>query len=170
MAELKGQTCHLCGENKLTLKEEELDIPHFGKTYVLSMECEGCGFRKSDIETAEDKEPCKYTLDFDSEADLNIKIVKSGEATVKIPHIITIEPGVVSEGYITNIEGLLERVKKVIESTIEGEDDEDVKNKARNMVKKLGRALVGREKLKIIIEDPSGHSTILSEKAVRSKL
>ena len=170
MSELKGQKCHLCGENKLTLKEEELDIPHFGKTYVLSMECEGCGFKKSDLECVEKKEPCRYTLDFESEADLNIKIVKSGEATIKIPHIITIEPGVVSEGYITNVEGLLDRIKKVIESTIDCEEDEDIKNKAKNQVKKLSRALVGREKLKIIIEDQSGHSAILSEKAVRSKL
>jgi zinc finger protein len=170
VSELKNQKCHLCGENKLILREQDVDIPHFGLTYVLSMECEACGFKKSDIECAEKKEPCKYAFDFESEADLNIKIIKSGEATVKIPHIITIEPGVVSEGYITNIEGLLDRIKKVIESTIDGEEDEEIKNKARNQVKKLGRALVGREKLKIIIEDPSGHSAILSDKAIRSKL
>jgi len=170
MAELKGQPCHLCGEKKLILKEEELDIPYFGKVYVLSMECEACGFKKSDIEPAEDKEPAKYTFEVESEEDLNVRIVKSGEATVKIPHIITMEPGVASEGYVTNVEGLLEKIKKTIESSIEGEEDEEIKNKGRNLVKKLGRALVGREKLKIIIEDPSGHSVIISDKAQKSKL
>lgn len=170
MAELKGQKCHLCGENRLTLKEEELDIPFFGKLFVLSMECSGCGYRKADIEPAEPKEPCRYTIEIDSDADLNIKVVKSGEATVKIPHVITIEPGVTSDGYVTNIEGLLEKVKKMIESSVEGEEDEDIKNKGRNLIKKLNKALVGREKLKIIIEDPTGHSAIISDKAQKSKL
>lgn len=170
MAELKGQECHLCGEKKLILREEELEIPHFGKVYVLTMECEACGYKKSDIEPAEAKEPCRYTLEIESDADLNIRIVKSGEATVKIPHIITMEPGVASEGYITNVEGLLEKVKKIIESSLEAEEDEDAKNKGRNLVKKLGKALVGREKLKIIIEDKTGHSAIISDKAQKTKL
>jgi len=170
MAEIKGQPCHLCGENKLILREEEMELPYFGKVFILSMQCEGCGFRKSDIEPAQEKEPAKFTFDFENEDDLNVKIVKSADATVKIPHVITIEPGVASEGYVTNIEGLLEKIKKTIESAVEGEEDEDAKNKGRNLVKKLGKALVGREKLKIIIEDPTGHSAIISDKAVKSKL
>ena len=105
-----------------------------------------------------------------SEDDLNIKIVKSGDATVKIPHIITIDAGPASEGYITNVEGLLDRIKKTIESTMEAEEDEIAKKKAKNMIKKINQVLVGRETLKIIIEDETGHSAIISEKAQRSKL
>ncbi len=170
MAEIKGQPCHLCGEKKLILREDEMELPYFGKVFILSMECEGCGFRKSDIEPAQEKEPAKFTFEMESEEDLNVKIVKSADATVKIPHVITIEPGVASEGYVTNVEGLLEKIKKTIESSVEGEEDEDAKNKGRNLIKKLGKALVGREKLKIIIEDPSGHSAIISDRAQKSKL
>ena len=100
----------------------------------------------------------------------NVKIVKSGGAMIKIPHIITIESGPASNGYITNVEGLLERVKKVIQTAAESEDDVAVKKKAKNMLKKLGKVLVGREKLKIIIEDPTGHSAIISEKATKGKI
>lgn len=170
MPELKNQPCNFCGENKLTLKEEEVEIPFFGRVYVLSMECSACNYRKSDVEPAERKEPCKYTLEVNSEDDLNIKIVKSGEATVKIPHVITIESGPASNGYVTNVEGLLERVKKQIQSAGESEDDPSAKKKAKNLLKKLNKVLVGREKLKIIIEDPSGHSAIISDKAQKSKL
>ncbi len=170
MSELKGQPCHLCGEKKLILKENEMQLPYFGKIFILSMECEGCGFKKSDIEPAEEKEPARFTFEMQNEEDLNVRIVKSADATVKIPHVITIEPGVASEGYVTNVEGLLTNIKKTIESSVEGEEDEDVKNKGRNLIKKLSKALVGREKLKIIIEDPSGHSAIISDKAQRSKL
>ncbi|HLD40047.1 MAG TPA: ZPR1 zinc finger domain-containing protein, partial [Candidatus Nanoarchaeia archaeon] len=118
MSEIKGEMCSFCGEKKLTLREEEIEIPHFGRVFFFSMQCEGCGYNKSDVEPAEKKEPCRFTLEVTSDADLNIRIVKSGDAIVKIPHIITIEPGPASEGYITNVEGLLDRVKKMVESAM----------------------------------------------------
>jgi len=171
MSELKNQPCPFCNVNKLILREEEVDIPHFGRVFVLTAECEGCGYRKADVEPAETKEPCKFTLDISSEEDMNIKIVKSGEATLKIPHIISVEPGPASEGYITNVEGLLERVKKMIQSAADAEDDdESAKKKAKNMIKKLNNVILGRETLKVIIEDPSGHSAIISDKAQKSKM
>ena len=169
MAEMTGQECAVCGEKKLTLREDEIEVPFFGKVFVFSMHCDACGYKKSDLEVAEKKEPSRYTLEMSSEADLNIKIVKSGEAVVKIPHIITIEPGLAADGYITNVEGLLEKVKKVIESSVEEEEDETAKKKAKNLLKKLNNALVGREPLKIIIEDPTGNSAIISDKAQKSK-
>jgi zinc finger protein len=170
MAEIKGQKCPICGENKLTLKEDEIEIPHFGRVFVMSMDCSACNYRKADVEPAERKEPCKYTFEINSEEDLNVKIVKSGEATLKIPHVITIEPGPGSEGYVTNVEGVIERVKKIIQSAGESEDDSNAKKKAKNLNKKLGKVLVGREKLKIIIEDPSGNSAIISDKAQKNKI
>ncbi|MBU0456967.1 MAG: ZPR1 zinc finger domain-containing protein [Nanoarchaeota archaeon] len=170
MVELTGQNCNFCGENKLTLREEEIEIPYFGRVFVFSMECTACGYRKSDVEPAESKEPCKYTLEVSSEDDLNIKIIKSGEAILKIPHIITVEPGPAANGYVTNVEGLLERIKNRITSSVEGEEDPAAKKKAKNLIKKLNKVLVGREPLKIIIEDPTGHSAIVSDKAQKSKL
>ena len=171
MAELTGQQCAFCGENKLTLREDEVEIPFFGRVFVLSMDCSGCGYRKADVEPAEKKEPCRYTLEVTSDADLNIKIIKSAEATVKIPRVITIESGPASEGYITNVEGLLEKVKAMIQSAADAEEDDPAaKSKGKNLIKKLNKVLVGREPLKIIIEDPSGHSAIISDKAQKSKL
>ena len=170
MAELKGELCAFCGEKKVTLHEEDTDIPYFGKVFIFSMECEGCGYKKSDVEPAEKKEPSRYTFDVASEADLTVRVVKSGEATVKIPHIITIEPGAVSDGYVTNVEGLLQRVQKMIESAMEAEEEDEAKKKAKNMLKKLTNVMLGRETLKIIIEDPAVHSAIISEKAQKGKL
>jgi zinc finger protein len=170
MPEITGQNCNFCGKDELTLKEEEIEIPYFGRVFVLTMSCSACNYRKSDVEPAERKEPCKYTLEVASEDDLNIKIIKSGEATVKIPRIITIESGPAANGYVTNVEGLLERVKKKIQEAAEAEDDSSAKKKAKNMIKKLNKVLVGRETLKIIIEDKSGHSAIISDKAQRSKI
>ncbi len=170
MPEIKNQQCMYCGKNESTLRQEEVDIPYFGRVFILSMDCSACGTRKSDLEPAEKKEPAKYTLEISSEDDLNIKIVKSGTATVKIPRVITMEAGPGSNGYITNVEGLLERVKKIISSAAESEDDQSAKKKAKNLIKKLNKVLVGREPLKIIIEDKSGNSAIISDKAQKSKI
>ncbi len=171
MSELSGQDCMMCGEKKLTLHEEEIDIPHFGKTFVFGMYCGACGYRKSDLETAESSTPMQYTIEVDSEEDMSVKIVKASSASIKIPRIINMESGPASNGFITNIEGLLERVKKAIQSAADAEDDDKAaKKKAKNMIKKINNVILGREPLKIILSDPDGNSAIISDKVVKKKL
>lgn len=167
--ELKNQKCPICGEEKLSLREEEIDIPHFGITYIFSMTCEGCGYRKSDVESAGEKPPVKYEFEITGDKDLSVRVVKSGDATVNIPRIMTIEPGSESEGYVTNVEGLLTRVKWALESAMNAEEDEDAQQKLRNMIKKVNNVMAGHEPLKIIIEDPTGNSAIISEKAKKTE-
>jgi zinc finger protein len=170
MDTLEGQTCPFCSNDTLTLTEKETEVPYFGKLLVFSMSCSSCNYHKADIEAAEEKEPSKYTIEIDSEEDMKIRIIRSSEATIKIPHITTITPGPASNGYVTNVEGLLSRVKKQIEIAKENEEDNDAKKKAKNLLKKLQKVMWGQEKLKITIEDPTGNSAIISEKAVKSKL
>lgn len=167
---LKGQQCPICSKKTLTLVEEDMEIPYFGKCYLFSMSCSSCKFHKADVESDGSKEPCKFVFEIEGEKDMTVRVVKSSEAVIKIPHMISIEPGPASLGFITNIEGLLNRVKDQIESTRDSEEDPALKKKAKNMLKKLNKAMWGQEKLKIIIEDPSGNSAIISDKAVKSKL
>lgn len=169
---LENQKCPICLKNTMTLIESEKDIPYFGKVYLFSMDCNNpeCKYHKADIEAAEQKEPCKFTIDVNGEEDMKIRIVKSAEATVKIPRIVTITPGPASNGYVTNIEGILNRVKVMVEKSRDDSEDEDDKQKAKAMLKKINRVIWGSESLKIIIEDPSGNSAIISDKAVKGKL
>ena len=170
MEQLAKQPCPMCKEKALTLTEDEKEIPYFGKVYVFSMTCSNCKYHKADVEVAEKGEPSKYTVEINGEEDLKIRIVKSSEATIKIPHVVTIEPGPASSGFITNVEGILNRVKHQIEAAKESEEDNDAKKKAKKLLKKINKVMWGQEKLKIIIEDPSGNSAIISEKAQKSKL
>jgi zinc finger protein len=170
MGNLEKQPCPMCKKNTLTLTEDEREVPYFGKVYVFSMTCTNCKYHKADVETVEKQDPCKYSIEVSGEKDMKIRIVKSSEATVKIPHMVSIEPGPASSGYITNVEGILNRIKHQIEQAKESEEDNDAKKKAKNMLKKLNKVMWGQEKLKIIIEDPSGNSVIISDKAVKSKL
>ena len=164
------QPCPLCHEKSLILAEREVEVPYFGKVYLFSMTCNNCKYHKADVESTEQKEPVRYEFEISSEQDMKVRVVKSSEATVKLPHLATITPGPASQGYVTNIEGILNRVKYQIEAAKEMEEDEEDKNKAKNLLKKITRITWGQEKQKIIIDDPSGNSSIISDKAIKSAL
>ncbi len=164
------QPCPLCNEKTLILTEREVEVPYFGKVYLFSMTCNNCKYHKADVESTEQKEPVKFEFEISSEEDMKVRVVKSSEATVKLPHIATITPGPASQGYVTNIEGILSRVKYQVESAKEMEEDDEGKKKAKNLLKKLTRITWGQEKQKLIIEDPSGNSAIISDKAIKSPL
>jgi len=168
--EIGGQQCPMCGNNTLTLMESEKEVPFFGKVFLFSMNCSECKYHKADIEGAEQHEPCRYTLDIGSEEDMKIRVIKSSEGTVKIPRIGSIEPGPAANGYITNVEGVLNRIKHQIESIKDNSDEKEDVKKAKNLLKKLTKIMWGQEKSKLILEDPSGNSAIISDKAVRKKM
>jgi len=107
----------------------------------------------------------KYTFEVQSEEDMKVRVVKSSEAVVKIPRVVTISPGPASNGYVTNIEGILRRVMHHIESSANDEEEPDAQKQAKKLMKKLNRVIWGQEKLTITIEDPSGNSAIVSERA-----
>ncbi|MDD5177946.1 MAG: ZPR1 zinc finger domain-containing protein [Candidatus Nanoarchaeia archaeon] len=165
------QKCPFCLKKTLTLTEDQMDIPFFGKTYIFSMTCSNCKYHKSDIEAEETKDPVRYTLEIDNAKDMNIRVVKGSEATVSIPNLkMTMESGPSSDGFVTNVEGMLQRFKKIIESERDNTDEEDVRKEAKNLLKKLWKVELGEQKVKLIIEDPTGNSAIISEKVKVEKL
>jgi zinc finger protein len=167
---LEGQDCPFCKTKNLTLTEQEREIPYFGKVYLFSMTCSNCKYHKADVECVDQHEGTRFTFEVKSEEDLKVRVVRSSEATIKIPHIITIEPGTAAQGYITNVEGILVRAKNVIEQAKGDAEDETEKKKAKNLLKKIQRVMWGQDSLKIIIEDKTGNSAIISDRAEKQKL
>ena len=170
LEKLEHQVCPVCHKKTLTLTEGETEVPYFGKVYVFGMDCSNCDFKKHDVEAEKPQGKVKYSLEISSEDDMNIRVVKSSAATIKIPRIFTIEPGPASEGYITNIEGIFQRAKEVIQDIRDNSDDGAERKKAKNLLKKIQRIMWGQDKIKITLEDPTGNSAIVSEKAKKSKL
>jgi len=167
---ISGEMCPMCKQKTLTLSEAEKEVPYFGKVYLFSMTCSNCKYHKADVECLEKNEPSRYTFEINSEDDMKVRVIKSSEATVKIPHVTTITPGPASNGYITNIEGILSRVKKQVEVARDTAEEQEDRKKAKNLLKKITKIMWGRQNQKIIIEDPSGNSAIISDKAEKSKL
>lgn len=164
---MENQPCPFCNENTLELSEHEREIPYCGNAIIFSMTCHSCKYHKGDIEL-EKAEAVKYTFDIDSEEDMKVRVVKSAGATVKLPRIMTWESTETAQGFITNVEGILRRAKHAIETARDNSEDKDEKKKAKNLLKKIQKVMWGQDKLKLIIEDPTGNSAIISERAVKS--
>ena len=102
---------------------------------------------------------------------MTVRVVKSSHASIKIPQLrMSVEPVNGSPGFISNIEGIITRFEKIVEEQRDTSEEEDVKKSAKNLLKKIRKVKFGDIPVKIIIEDPSGNSAIISEKAVIEKL
>lgn len=167
---IENQQCPICKKNTLTLMEAERDIPFFGKAYLFSMNCSNCKYHKADIEFDNQQEPCKFELEISSEEDLKIRVVKSSHAIVKLGRIATIESNEASNGYITNVEGIINRIKNIIEDLRDNAEEDSERKQAKNYLKKIRNILWGQDKIKLIIEDKTGNSAIISDKAIKSKI
>ncbi len=173
MDKIENEKCPMCQKDTLNLYETEQDIPHFGKVFIFGMQCSNseCNYKQNDVEVEKQGEPSRIEFTLSNPKELTVRVVKSSEATIKIPQLkMEVEPGIASDGYVSNIEGLLQRFKKILEAERDTAEEDNIKKKAKNLLKKLWKVECGDEELKIIIEDPSGNSAIISEKVTISSL
>jgi zinc finger protein len=167
---LEKQLCPICGTKSLELNEEEKNIDKVGKVFLFSMKCDSCGYSKKDLEFEKESKGCKITFTTSKEKDFKIEVIKSSSAIVKLPQLrMKLETGPDSNGGICKIKDIIEDFKKLLNEEKESDDPKERKH-AKNLSKKLWKAELGDVPLKIIIEDPSGNSAILSDKAEVKKL
>lgn len=147
------------------------DIPYFGDVMYISANCE-CSFRFADTMILSSREPMRYEISVEAPEDLDARVIRSTSGTIRIPEMgIVIEPGTVSESYISNIEGILQRVQSVLLTASRWvKEDEDKFARSQELMHMLEEVIEGRKKITVIIEDPLGNSAIISTKAVATKL
>lgn len=157
--------CPACGvENVAKSIMREINIPHFGNVLETTIQCESCGFKHSDIIALEHNDPAKYVLKIGND-NLDTRIVRSQSATVSIPEIgVKVEPGPKSEGYVTNVEGVLTRFMDAVKKAKNLFLDEASQENANIALSNLQNIIDGKKEATLIIEDPFGQSNIVSEK------
>jgi zinc finger protein len=157
--------CPSCGHPLQLLTFTE-DIPYFGLVMQSSFSCEHCGWRFTDISSVEEKEGSEYTMNFGAE-DMTVRIVKSSFCTIQIPELgILVEPGPASQGYISNIEGILYRMREATKTAMRWGNEEQ-KKRGRFVLKQILSLTKGEMRATLILHDPQGYSAIISEKALR---
>ncbi len=164
-------TCPSCGR-KTELTTVEYEIPYFGRILLTSISCD-CGFRHNDCIVLGEKEPSRYSIRIRGD-NLFTKVVRSTSGTVRIPELgVVIEPGPASQAFITNLEGVLDRVRDVVLMAMRWrseEGDEKAVERCEEILKSIEDAVEGKKELTLILEDPFGNSLIASEEATKEKL
>ena len=158
---IKCPACGIEGVAKSIMKE--IEIPHFGKVLETTIQCPSCGFKHSDIIALEQNDPAKYVIEINKNT-LSTRVVRSQSATVSIPEVgVKVEPGPKSEGYVTNIEGMLTRFESAVKKALNLFDDEESQNNAKNTLTHIQELKKGNGTATLIILDPFGQSKIVSE-------
>ncbi|MFP4118652.1 MAG: ZPR1 zinc finger domain-containing protein [Candidatus Woesearchaeota archaeon] len=167
---LKDQKCPVCARNSFDTIQLLYEIPEFGKSMFFVMKCNSCLYKKNDVMILEEKEPSSYSIEVNGLDDMNIRIIKSSASKVRIPGMIELESGSVSEGYISNVEGVLVRLHDTLQFAAKSELTRKQSDRIAKHIGKLEKVMKGDASLKLIIEDPTGNSAIVSEKATKKRL
>lgn len=165
------ERCPICGTRGTFRVKGRIDhIPYFGEMMQTSASCTSCKFRHADVMCLGERPPLRYEFQVTSEEDLKVRVVKSSTGTIKLPELgVTVEPGPASQGYVSNVEGVLGRVKEAIELAIEGVDAVR-RRRGKARIKKLDEVCAGKRRARLILMDPFGHSAIVDERARKRKL
>jgi zinc finger protein len=158
---IKCPACAVEGIAKSIMKE--IEIPHFGKVMETTIQCSSCGFKHSDIIALEQNDPAKYVLEINKN-NLSIRVVRSQSATVEIPEVgVKVEPGPKSEGYVTNVEGVLTRFESAVKKALSLFEDEESQKNGKRALQQIQELKKGNGTATLIILDPFGQSNVVSE-------
>ena len=158
--------CPVCGgKNTASYLTQTHELAYFGEIVESTIQCEKCGFRHNDVLATEQKDPAKHSLTITKNS-LDSRVVRSQSATVSLPEIgIKVEPGPKSEGYISNVEGVLVRFVRATERALNMFRDDLSQENGKKVLDNLNKVLDGEMETLLLIEDPFGQSKIMDVRA-----
>ena len=126
--------------------------------------CNKCGYRYVDTQVLTTQAPGRQEFRIETPDDIDVRVVRSMEGIVMIPELgVRIDPGPACEGFVSNIEGVLNRVTEAVEGVI-AHGDETERENAKKFLEDVAAVKRGELPVTLIIDDPSGNSAIISEK------
>ncbi|MDD4136625.1 MAG: ZPR1 zinc finger domain-containing protein, partial [Methanoregula sp.] len=145
------------------------NIPYFSDILIISAICPSCGYKFVDTQLIKHGEPARYTVAIDTVDDLSVRVVRSMSASIEIPELgVRIDPGPVCQGFVSNVEGVIDRIEEVVKGALKWGTDAE-KEKAVALLADIVRVKAGTFPITLILEDPCGNSGIIAEKTVKEK-
>ena len=161
-------SCIICGfDEGLSMLAHTEEIAYFGEHTQVTLTCPGCGWRQTDFIPAEAREGSCQTYRIDSIEDLQVRVIRGSACTVRLLELdLEVRPGSHSPGYVSNIEGVLNRFQDVIdmvgrEAANEGNDGAIAELAV--LTKSMMEIREGQRQATLELMDPHGHSMILTE-------
>lgn len=169
---LDSVSCPACHHQGLDYNAENVDLPYLGESLETMLRCNACGYRHTDFVLTEVKDPMRHAFTVRTEADIDVRVVRSSSGTVRIPELgVTIEPGIASDAFITNVEGILVRVEGVLDQLHRDAEDDEQKQRIEALQATFQAIREGRaDPVTLILEDPFGNSAILHDAAVKEPI
>ena len=167
------------------------EIPYFGEHTQVTVMCHSCGWRQTDFIPAEGKKAGAWSIVVRSTDTLSARVIRSSSCTVKVHELdLEVAPGSNATGYVSNIEGVLNRFKDIIQMVLRDMESEvtmlksvqPIDSEALNQsVESVARLLEmldrienagqeGVEPLTVELLDPHGLSMILHDDAAERDL
>jgi zinc finger protein len=159
--------CPYCNTEIEYLYQTE-NIPYFSDILIISAICPQCGYRYVDTQLLKNAEPVRYELAVTTKDDLDVRVVRSMTGILEMPELgVRIDPGPACQGFVTNVEGVLERIVQAIDAAIRDGTDEEREN-ARILFGKIDAVKAGTMPVTVILQDPTGNSVLVSDKAKKT--
>ncbi|WP_230739177.1 ZPR1 zinc finger domain-containing protein [Methanooceanicella nereidis] len=164
-----ASNCPICN-NPLEMRWNQDNIPYFGDVIEISSVC-SCGFKYADTLILSQREPLRHIKRVNNERDMYVRVIRSTSGTIRIPEWgVNIEPGPASEAYISNIEGVIDRLETVVSMALKWAETSEECERAENFLNTLKDAKEGHAEFTLIMEDPLGNSAIISDDVEVTKL
>lgn len=179
--------CQKTGEVYMIAHIDE--IPYFGEHTQVTVMCHSCGWKQTDFIPAEGNKAGCWSISLVNTSQLKSRVVRSSSCTIRIPELdLQVNPGTNSTGYVSNVEGVINRFLEVINMVLRdlrndvtnlyGEETSDDISKTMEDVVKLEGLIdrlngIGQEgcaPLTIEFLDPHGHSMIIDDTAIERDL
>ena len=169
------QPCPICfSDEGLTMIAHTSEIPYFGEHTQLTILCPSCGWKHTDFIPAEGKKPGAFSLEIEGIDMLSVRIIRSSSCTIKIEELgLEVEPGGATTGYVSNIEGVLNRFQGAVEMMYrqaKTSNEKETIRKCEALLEKINLVKDGNLMVEITLLDPMGHSQILHQNAVSREL
>jgi zinc finger protein len=157
--------CPVCATEIQYLYQTE-DIPYFSELLIISARCPSCGYRLADTGLLKNAEPSRWEVFITSPDDLMIRVIRSMNGIIRIPELgVRIDPGPACEGFVSNVEGVLNRVLSVVENLERWAESEEERDRAQGILIQIAQIREGKLPATLIIDDFTGNSAIISDKA-----
>ena len=170
--------CPICKvEGKVAMMTHVDEIPYFGEHTQVTVLCNACGWRQTDFIPAEGKKPGASTLVISKPEHMRARVIRSSSCTVRLVELdLEVNPGSASTGYVSNVEGVIDRFMDVIimvtrQAYVEDSEMSDIK-RLQEMHTTLLELKEDPIPNSVTLEllDPNGHSQIIHEDATLREL
>jgi len=165
--------CPMCrATGGITLLTTSINVPYFGDALESTLRCSACRKPHADFMILSQKEPTRLSFRCESADDLLARVIRSNSGTIRIPELgFAAEPTPLSESFVSNVEGVLERAKDILLTALDWHGDDPQKRALlEHYLAQHELFMNGRAPFTLIIDDPYGNSAIVAERVERRGL